>query len=390
MSDSTFAKARVLSYGVQLTSNLLRWKSSGQALSFTSNPAWSIASLARKTCWCLSVRSIRKGWIRISSSFTNRTRLRLRCQGMPAEFYAFGEILWDCLPSGKHAGGAPFNVAAHLAQIGVSSALISCVGRDPLGGEILEVAGHKRVNVEFVTRARIGLPTGTVIVTLDEHGNASYELVQPAAWDEIRVPKKALDAVSKARAFIYGSLAGRSPYNLEQVDRILDVKGPMKFFDVNLRPPFVDPPLVIDLAKRADVLKLNDGEVGQLAHWVRTGELIPDTPRDDASIARDCETLAEATKVMRVCVTRAEQGAALWERGNLTTAPAPHVEVKDTVGAGDAFMAGLMVGLTRGIDHQRVLEIACRLGAYVAPHYGATPLLPPELTKPLRRLRSDE
>jgi fructokinase len=303
---------------------------------------------------------------------------------MPAEFYAFGEILWDCLPSGKHAGGAPFNVAAHLAQIGVSSALISCVGRDPLGDEILEVAGHKRVNVEFVTRARIGLPTGTVLVTLDEHGNGTYELVRPAAWDEIRVPAKALDAVAKARAFIYGSLAGRSPYNLEQVDRLLEVKGPMKFFDVNLRPPFADPPLVMNLARSADVLKLNDGEVGQLAHWVRTGEAIADTPRDDASIARDCQTLAEATGVYRVCVTRAEEGAALWERGELTTAPAPHVEVKDTVGAGDAFMAGLMVGLTHGMDHRRVLENACRLGAYVASHYGATPLLPPELTQPLR------
>ena len=130
----------------------------------------------------------------------------------------------------------------------------------------------------------------------------------------------------------------------------------MKFFDVNLRPPFADPPLVMDLARRADVLKLNDGEVGQLAHWVRTGESILDTPRDDASIARDCQTLAEATSVYRVCVTRAEEGAALWERGKLTTAPAPHVEVKDTVGAGDAFMAGLMVGLTRGMDHRRVLE----------------------------------
>ena len=81
---------------------------------------------------------------------------------------------------------------------------------------------------------------------------------------------------------------------------------------------------------------------------------------------------------------RAEEGAALWDRGSLTTASAPHVEVKDTVGAGDAFMAGLMVGLTRGIDHQRVLEIACRLGAYVASHYGATPLLPAELTQSLR------
>jgi sugar/nucleoside kinase (ribokinase family) len=176
------------------------------------------------------------------------------------------------------------------------------------------------VNVEFVTRARIGLPTGTVIVTLDEQRNATYELVRPAAWDEIRVPAKALDAVSKARAFIYGSLAGRSPYNLEQLDRLLDVTGPMKFFDVNLRPPFVDPQMVMDLARSADVLKLNDGEVGQLAHWVRTGKSIPDTPRDDASIARDCQTLAEATGVSCVCVTRAEEGAALWDRGSLTTA----------------------------------------------------------------------
>ena len=113
------------------------------------------------------------------------------------------------------------------------------------------MAGDKRVNVEFVTRARIGLPTGTVLVTVDAQRNATYELVQPAAWDEIRVPAKALDAVAKARAFIYGSLAGRSPYNLDQVDRLLDVTGPMKFFDVNLRPPFADPALVIDLAKRA-------------------------------------------------------------------------------------------------------------------------------------------
>src|SRR5439155_12067955 len=132
-------------------------------------------------------------------------------------------------------------------NIGLSPALIPRVGTNLPGDQNLEVAGHTQVNVEFVTRARIGLPTGTVIVTLDEHGNATYELVKPAAWDEIRVPKKAPDAVSKARAFIYGSLAGRSPYNLDQVDRLLDVKGPMKFFDVNLRPPFADPPLVMNL-----------------------------------------------------------------------------------------------------------------------------------------------
>jgi fructokinase len=248
-----------------------------------------------------------------------------------------------------------------------------------LGDEILEVAGHKNVGVQFVSRVRIGLPTGTVLVTVDVNGNATYELVQPAAWDEIRVPEKALKAVAKARAFTFGSLAGRSPYNLEQLDRLLAVEGPLKFFDVNLRPPFADLPLVVQLARRADVLKLNNGEVGQLASWLRTGEMKHDMPRDAAAITDACAVIANATNATRICVTLAEEGAALWERGQLVTAPAPKVVVKDTVGAGDAFMAGLMVGLTRGTDTRKVLENACRLGAFVASHNGATPLLPPEI-----------
>jgi fructokinase len=303
---------------------------------------------------------------------------------MNTDFYAFGEILWDCLPSGRYVGGAPFNVSAHLAQLGVSVSLISAVGRDSLGDKILQVARDKSVNVDFVSRVRIGLPTGTAIATLDEKGNATYELVQPAAWDEIEVTGKALDAVSKARALTFGSLAGRSHYNLQQLDRLLAVKGPLKFFDVNLRPPFVDPARTIDLAKHADVIKLNNGELAMLASWLRSGELTHSTPRWTDEIARACATLAEATNVSRICVTFAEKGAALWERGNIVTAPAPQVAVKDTVGAGDAFMAGLMVGLTRESHPRKVLVNACRLGAFVASHFGATPLLPAALVRELQ------
>jgi fructokinase len=126
------------------------------------------------------------------------TRSQLPSPYFPSdEFYAFGEILWDCLASGRHAGGAPFNVAAHLAQLGVSVSLLSAVGQDSLGDEILEVAKNKGVNVEFVGRARIGLPTGTVIATVDAMGNATYELVQPVAWDEIIISPEALEAVRK-------------------------------------------------------------------------------------------------------------------------------------------------------------------------------------------------
>ena len=299
---------------------------------------------------------------------------------MNEKCYAFGEMLWDCLPSGRHAGGAPFNVTAHLAQLGVSASLLSCVGRDPLGDEILQVARHKQVAITHVTRARIGLSTGTVIGTVDERGNATYELVQPVAWDEIVVSPDALAAVSNGDALIYGSLASRSPYNCDQLDRLLALKGPLKFFDVNLRPPFVDTARLIELAKRADVIKLNDDEVGLLSGWVQTGELAPDKPATLEAVARACATFADATGAARICVTMGAAGAAWWERhGPSIHVPAPPATVRDTVGAGDAFMAGLVVGLTRGVAARTVLEAACELGAHVASHAGATPLLPAEM-----------
>jgi fructokinase len=303
---------------------------------------------------------------------------------MNTEFYTFGEILWDCLPSGRHAGGAPFNVASHIAQLGVSVSLLSAVGQDPLGDEILEVAQRKGVNVQFVGRARIGLPTGTVVATVDAMGNATYEIIQPVAWDEIIVSAEALEAVAKAGAFIFGSLASRSPYNLEQLDRLLSLKGPLKFFDVNLRPPFADPKRVVELAAHADVIKLNHDEVGQIASWLRTGEATPNPPGSAEAVAEACAVLSEATNTPRICVTMGSAGAALWDRGNLVSANAPKVVVKDTVGAGDAFMACLMVGLTRGAGTQTVLETACRLGAVVASHDGATPLLPQEMIQDFR------
>ena len=303
---------------------------------------------------------------------------------MNTEFYTFGEILWDCLPSGRHAGGAPFNVASHLAQLGVSVCLLSAVGQDSLGDEILEVAQHKGVNVQFVGRARIGLPTGTVVATVDAMGNATYELVQPVAWDEIIVSAEAVEAVAKADALIFGSLASRSPYNLEQLDRLLALKGPLKFFDVNLRPPFTDPERIVELAAHADVIKLNHDEVGQIASWLRTGEATPNPPGNADAVAEACAALSEATKTPRICVTMGAAGAALWDQSTLVCVPAPKVVVKDTVGAGDAFMAGVMVGLTRGADTQTVLETACRLGAIVASHDGATPLLPQEMIQEFR------
>lgn len=302
---------------------------------------------------------------------------------MSAKYYAFGEILWDCLPNGRYPGGAPFNVAIHLSQL-VSSALISTVGQDALGDEILQVAKDKGVDTTFVTRARIGLPTGTVSVQIDPLGNATYEIIQPVAWDEICVPDELLTALAQASALVFGTLACRSPYNRSQLERLLAVEGPMKFFDVNLRPPFADPALAIELAKRADVIKLNDEEAGLLATWLQTGKAIGDPPSTVTALSQACATIAAATGVSRICVTRAAHGAALWDAGAMVCAPSPQVTVRDTVGAGDAFMAALMLGLIGGTPIPELLEHACQIGAYVASCDGATPPLPRGLIETIK------
>ncbi len=238
----------------------------------------------------------------------------------------------------------------------------------------------KGVHTEFIAR-HPKLPTGTVRATVDADGNATYDIVEPVAWDEIEVSAEALKAVAKSRAFIFGSLSCRSPSNVRQLRALLDLRGPMKFFDVNLRPPYADPKCILQLAARADVMKLNHEEVGKLAAWIETGDMKSEPPLDAEAVGRAAAVLAQATDTPRICVTRAENGAALWDNGTLVTAPAPNVVVRDTVGAGDSFMAGLMIGLTRGDDPQKLLENACRVGAYVASHHGATPLLPKEIAR---------
>ena len=202
--------------------------------------------------------------------------------------------------------------------------MISAVGRDSLGDEILQVARDKNVNVDFVGRVRVGLPTGTVIATLDEKGNATYELVQPAAWDEIKVPAKALTAIAKARALTFGSTRGPLPLQRGTTGSVACGQWSVEVFRCESAAAIRrSAPLVFDLAKRADILKLNDGELGKLASWIRTGELVANTPSNPDQIAQACATIADATDTARICVTLAEEGAALWDQGNLVTARAP-------------------------------------------------------------------
>ena len=281
---------------------------------------------------------------------------------MPAsEVLCVGEVLWDALPAGLFLGGAPFNVACHLRAAGVPSAMVSRIGADRLGEEILRRATRYGVAVDLL-QVDDTLPTGFVRVSLDASGTPDFDIVAPAAWDAIALTDQLLKRASKARVMVFGSLAQRHPTTRATIERLWDNEALM-VFDANLRPPFDDTEVVRRSLGRADVVKMSIVELKKLATWF-------DLPADtrEAAVA-----LHETFDCGTVCVTRGPEGAALWHDGIWTEHAGFEVEVVDTVGAGDAFLAVLLAGLLSGATDSALLQHANLIGAYVATQYGAVP-----------------
>jgi fructokinase len=288
---------------------------------------------------------------------------------MPSsEILCVGEVLWDALPSGLFLGGAPFNVACHLRAAGLPVAMVSRVGADHLGEEVLRRAARYGVDTDLI-QVDPALPTGFVRVTIDEAGATEYEIVEPAAWDAIAPSATLLHRATEARAIVFGSLAQRHAVSRGTIERLWETETLM-VFDVNLRPPHLDREIVQRSLRRADVVKVNDHELQQLARWF-------DLPGDarEAAVA-----LAETFACRTVCVTRGSDGAALWRDGAWTEHPGFEVEVRDTVGAGDAFLAVLLAGLLTGAESRALLQHANLIGAYVATQFGAVPADQPAAT----------
>lgn len=279
----------------------------------------------------------------------------------------FGEALWDCLPQGRFVGGAPLNVAFHLNQLGAKAFPVSAVGNDDLGHELLARLRQLKIDTRFVG-VHASLPTGTVTATLDAQHNAHYTIHEGVAWDAIAVTDAVLSAASEADAIIYGTLAQRSVPNRHQLATLLErAAGAFKVCDVNLRPPYDAPERVWELAREADLIKLNDSEIVRL---------MDATPGEHTleSLAR---LMAEETGASAICVTAGAQGAGLLYQGDWFWADAQPIVVADTIGAGDAFLAALVWSLLEpDASPWESLHRACRLGEFVASQHGATPQHP--------------
>lgn len=274
----------------------------------------------------------------------------------------FGEVLWDVFPTHKNIGGAPLNVAIRLASFGNNVNVISRVGDDADGSSLVDYMNEHDVNT-FAVQISPNLKTSCVLVTLDEMGSATYTIEKPCAWDEIQISDILKSITISSDVFIYGSLSIRSNTSKSTLLALLN-EARFKVFDVNLRKPHYKMDDLIELMTRADLIKFNDEEI------IEIGEYFNFESNDMKELI---EFISKKTNTEQICVTLGSKGALFYDEGKYLSNNGYSVKVKDTVGAGDSFLATLVDGILNHFDNQYTLNRACAVGAIVASKEGATP-----------------
>ncbi|MFB0515667.1 MAG: carbohydrate kinase [Candidatus Neomarinimicrobiota bacterium] len=292
-----------------------------------------------------------------------------------------GEVLWDVLPNGKQLGGAPANFAYHAQALGGNGIVVSCVGDDGPGREILARLDDLGLDRRYVATDK-NHPTGTVTVELDAVGKPAYTIHENVAWDYIPYNSGLEELAGEVDAVCFGSLCQRSRVSRETIRQFLEVtkRECLRLFDLNLRQSYFNREIIDTLLKLTDVLKLNDEELPFLAELCDV----------QGSETRVLHQLTERYALRLVALTRAERGSRLFTPGRDSDHPGFRAQVADTVGAGDSFAAVLALGLLRGEQLDRINEYANRVASFVCSQNGATPPLPSELIKIPGEIKSAE
>lgn len=282
-----------------------------------------------------------------------------------------GEALWDMLPEGKKIGGAPANFAYHVGQCGLNSAVISAIGDDKLGQELIENFEEKKLNYLLEV---VDYPTGTVQVELDPNGMPIYEIKEGVAWDNIPPAARIMELASRTRCVSFGSLGQRSAVSRSTILDFLDAipKEDNRFivFDVNLRQNFYTREVLVESMQRANVMKINDEELILVSRMFGYPGI---------DLKDKCWLILGKYSLKAIVLTCGVNGSYIFTPGSISFMPTPVVEVVDTVGAGDAFSGAFMASILKGCSIQQAHANAVAISAYVCTQPGAMPTLPPEL-----------
>ena len=281
---------------------------------------------------------------------------------------SLGELLWDMLPSGKRAGGAPVNFAYHAMKNGTEGWAISAVGEDELGDELIAKANEAGINTVIQRNA---WPTSTVEVAL-KNGIPEYTIVKGVAWDHILYTRQLIDVVSKADAVCFGTLGLRSPESHDTIVELLKhtKEGALKFFDINLRANFYSNELIEELLGYANIFKINDEEL----IIMRDMFSIPECNDEEA-----CKWFIDRFDLEYTILTGGATFSTITAKnGEVSTLLTPHVEVADTVGAGDSFSGSFTGKLLSGAPLREAHRAAVNTAAYVCTKEGGWPTYPAE------------
>lgn len=279
----------------------------------------------------------------------------------------FGEVLWDVFPKHKKIGGAPLNVAVRLQSLNNKVGVISSIGNDNDGKKILQFIENNDVNIDNIQINKT-LETGNVQVLLDYNGAATYRIEHPRAWDKIELTETTKKNTQNADAFIYGSLASRDEVSRKTLYELLKIAN-YKIFDVNLRAPHYSNDILDYLMKQANFIKFNDDEIL---------EITSNYDSNIKTIEEAVKFIAKHTKTNSICVTKGGDGALLYYKGLFYQNFGYKINVVDTVGSGDSFLASLIDKLLKNTAPQNAIDFACAVGAIVASHEGANPVINPQ------------
>lgn len=276
-----------------------------------------------------------------------------------------GELLWDVLPTGKRAGGAPVNFVYHATQMGAEGYAISAVGNDVAGTEIIQELDKNHIISHYIST--VEHPTGSVMVEL-KNGIPAYTIIEGVAWDHIPLTQDAIDLMKRADAVCFGTLAQRAPESRETLRTLLSYMTPeaLRFFDINIRQSYYSKELVESLLRQANVFKINDEEL----------ELLRAMYSLEGTTEEVCRHLIREYDLRYLILTAGAEFSTVYSPTEASTIPTPRVKVADTVGAGDSFSGAFIYSLLTGKSLREAHRKAVEVAAFVCTQSGAWPTYP--------------